>query len=52
MKTKVWSAFHQWVAMVPGDAPRWFPTWKEAYDFAYTATRVRNVLTDVFGGLE
>lgn len=42
---------HEWVARVPNDAPRWFPRWKDAYEYAYTATRIRNVVNDVFKGL-
>jgi hypothetical protein len=42
---------HEWVATVPGDAPRWFTRWRDAFDYAYTAARLRNVLTDVFEGL-
>jgi hypothetical protein len=42
---------HEWVATVPGGAPRWFTRWRDAYDYAYTATRVRNVVTDALKGL-
>lgn len=42
---------HKWVALMfrPFSAPR-FDSWREAYAHAYTVTRIRHVLDDVFAG--
>lgn len=37
----------EWVVFFYGQT-QWFETWIDAYSYAYTASRIRNVLADVF----
>lgn len=41
----------EWVVFFLGQT-QWFPTWREAYDHAYSMSRIRNVLADVFPHME
>lgn len=53
MKPRVrYSKFaHEWHVSNHGGID-WFPTWREAYDFAFTAARVRHVVADTINTMQ
>lgn len=50
-KPKVWIIGTLGVVVYFQGNLKWFDRWRDAYDWAYTAARVRNVAADALGAL-